>query len=212
MNAHFMRAIERCRRDPGEDLISQMILAREEGQQMTDQEIVTQCNLLLIAGNITTTDLIGNGMKALLHHPEQLAILRSHPELIGNAVEEMLRYDSPVTQTGRNVQTERTLLHGCPMHRGDSVAVSLAAANHDPQANPDPERFDIRRSDIRHQSFGGGKHLCLGAWLARVESQEAIAALLQRLPSLRFSPRGFHYRAVPSLRGLAQFWLDTGSE
>ena len=208
MNAYFMRMIEHCRREPGDDLISGMILAQEEGSRMTDAEILSQCNILLIAGNVTTTDLIGNGMKALLDHPSQLALLRSRPDLIANAVEEMLRYDAPVVQTGRNVQAPRTL-GGCPMHLGDSLTLSLAGANHDPNVNAYPERFDIQRSEIRHQSFGGGKHLCLGAFLARVEAQEAILALLERFPKLSRPYRTLRYRAVPGLRGLEELWLST---
>jgi hypothetical protein len=175
---------------------------------MTDDEIVTQCNLLLIAGNVTTTDLIGNGVKALLDHPQELAKLRARPELINNAIEEILRYDSPVTNSGRNVQREQSM-RGCPMNLGDSITVSLAAANHDPEANPNPERFDIERADIQHQSFGGGKHTCLGAPLARVEAQEGITALLQRFPTLRPSARGLKYRSIPSFRGLSEYWLQS---
>jgi cytochrome P450 len=208
LNAYFQKMIELRRATPRDDLISDMVHAEESGDHMTDEEIVTQCNLLLIAGNVTTTDLIGNGVKALLDHPQELAKLRARPELINNAIEEMLRYDSPVTNSGRNVQRELTL-RGCPMHLGDSITVSLAAANHDPDANPNPERFDIERADIQHQSFGGGKHTCLGAPLARVEAQEGITALLQRFPSLQPSARGLKYRTIPSFRGMSEYWLKT---
>ena len=206
LNAYFQRMIELRRAAPRADLISDMVHAEEAGDHMTDQEIVTQCNLLLIAGNVTTTDLIGNGVKALLDHPQELAKLRARPELINNAIEEILRYDSPVTNSGRNVQRELSV-RGCPMQLGDSITVSLAAANHDPEANPDPQRFDIERADIQHQSFGGGKHTCLGAPLARVEAQEGITALLQRFPKLQPAPRGLKYRAIPSFRGMSEYWL-----
>ena len=208
LNAYFQKMIELRRATPRDDLISDMVHAEESGDHMTDEEIVTQCNLLLIAGNVTTTDLIGNGVKALLDHPQELAKLRARPELINNAIEEILRYDSPVTNSGRNVQRELTL-RGCPMHLGDSITVSLAAANHDPDANPNPERFDIERADIQHQSFGGGKHTCLGAPLARVEAQEGITALLQRFPNLQPSARGLKYRTIPSFRGMSEYWLKT---
>lgn len=207
LNAYFQRMIELRRAAPRADLISDMVDAEEAGDHMTDQEIVTQCNLLLIAGNVTTTDLIGNGAKALLDHPQELAKLRARPELINNAIEEILRYDSPVTNSGRNVQRELSV-RGCPMQLGDSITVSLAAANHDPEVNPDPQRFDIERADIQHQSFGGGKHTCLGAPLARVEAQEGISALLQRFPKLQASPRGLKYRAIPSFRGMSEYWLQ----
>jgi len=208
LNAYFQRMIELRRAAPRADLISDMVHAEEAGDHMTDEEIVTQCNLLLIAGNVTTTDLIGNGVKALLDHPQELAKLRARPELINNAIEEILRYDSPVTNSGRNVQRELSM-RGCPMQLGDSITVSLAAANHDPEANPDPQRFDIERTNIQHQSFGGGKHTCLGAPLARVEAQEGIIALLQRFPNLQPSPRGLKYRTIPSFRGMSEYWLAT---
>jgi cytochrome P450 len=208
LDEYFRKMIALRRTAPRGDLISNMLQAEEEGSHMTDDEIVTQCNLLLIAGNVTTTDLIGNGVKALLDHPQELAKLRARPELINNAIEEILRYDSPVTNSGRNVQREQSL-RGCPMSLGDSITVSLAAANHDPEANPNPERFDIERTDIQHQSFGGGKHTCLGAPLARVEAQEGITALLQRFPTLRPSSRGLKYRSIPSFRGLSEYWLQS---
>jgi cytochrome P450 len=208
LDDYFRKMIEVRRAASRDDLISDMVHAEEAGNRMTDDEIVVQCNLLLIAGNVTTTDLIGNGMKALLDHPQELAKLRARPDLINNAIEEMLRYDSPVTNSGRNVQRELSM-RGCPMHLGDSVTVSLAAANHDPEANPDPERFDIERADIQHQSFGGGKHTCLGAPLARVEAQEAITALLRRFPNLQPSPRGLKYRSIPSFRGMSEYWLQS---
>lgn len=206
LDAYFRRMIELRRAAPRTDLITDMVRAEEAGDHMSDAEIVTQCNLLLIAGNVTTTDLIGNGVKALLDHPQALAKLRARPDLMNNAVEEILRYDSPVTNSGRNVQRELSM-RGCPMNMGDSVTVSLAAANHDPEANPDPDRFDIERADIQHQSFGGGKHTCLGAPLARVEAQEGITALLQRFPKLQPSARGLKYRTIPSFRGMSEYWL-----
>lgn len=206
LNDYFQRMIDERRAAPREDLIMAMLRAEESGDQMSDAEIIMQCNLLLVAGNVTTTDLIGNGVKVLLEHPAELAKLRARPDLLPNAVEEILRFDSPVTNAGRNVQREMSM-RGCPFHVGESVTLSLAAANHDPEANADPERFDIERRDIQHQSFGGGKHFCLGAPLARVEAQEAIDTLFARFRQLRMSTRGLRYRAIPSFRGLAEFWL-----
>jgi cytochrome P450 len=200
------RVIKTRRQQPGTDLISTMIAAVEDQERLTDSEIVSQCSLILVAGNVTTSDLIANGIKALLQHPDQLAALRAEPELIVNAVEEVLRYDSSVTQASRLV-TADTSVTGCPMRKGESISVSLASANRDPSANPEPDRFDIRRKDIRHQSFGGSKHLCLGAHLARVETQEAILALIQRFPSLSLAEQKFDYRPVPSFRALKQLWV-----
>jgi cytochrome P450 len=208
LDGYLTALINARRREPRDDLISSMIASAEDEQPMSDAEILGQSKLLLVAGNITTTDLIANSMKALLTHPDQLAALRAQPELIGNAVEEVLRYDSPVTQASR-VADANLSFHGCPMHRGESVFVSLAAANHDPRANPDPERFDIRRRDIRHQSFGGGNHMCLGAALARLEAQEGIRALLQQFPNLSLAGREFRYKATPSFRSLQELWVST---
>ncbi len=209
LSEYLDQVIAARRRRPDTDLISSMITADEGETPMSDSEIRGQTNLLLVAGNLTTSDLIANGVKALLSHPEQLAALRADPELIGNAVEEVLRYDSPVTQANR-VLTQDESFHGCPMQRGQSITVSLAAANHDPRTHSKPDVFDIRRKEIRHQSFGGGKHLCLGAWLARVEAQEAILGLLRRFPQLSLLEQTFEYRPVPSFRGLEQLWVSRG--
>jgi cytochrome P450 len=208
LDAVFQHNIDARRRKPGADLISAMVLAEEDGDRMTDAEIISQCNLLLIAGNVTTTDLIGNGVKALLDHPDELAKLRRRPELLANAVEEMLRYDSPVTQSGRTANREMTI-GGCPIHKGESISVSLAAANHDPAIHPEPHRFDIERQNPSHESFGGGRHFCLGAPLARVEAQETIAALLARYPRLTPAPRPLQYRTIPGFRGLSAYWVGT---
>jgi cytochrome P450 len=207
LTEYLGRVIETRRQQPGTDLISTMIAANEDQERMTDSEIVSQCSLILVAGNVTTSDLIANGIKALLQHPDQLAALRAQPELIVNAVEEVLRYDSSVIQANRVVPAD-TSVTGCPMHKAESITVSLASANRDPNANPEPDRFDIRRKDIRHQSFGGNKHLCLGAHLARVETQEAILALIQRFPNLSLVEQEFNYRPVPSFRALTQLWVS----
>lgn len=192
----------------GDDLLSQMLRAEEEGETLTHREIITQCDLLLVAGNVTTTDLIGNGVRALLQHPEQLAKLRADRQLIEKAVEEMLRFDSPVTNSGR-VSHADTEVAGCPVHKGESLSVSLAAANRDPAAYHEPNCFDIERQDTQHQAFGGGRHLCLGAHLARLEAQEAILGLIDRFPLLRLADRGFTHHAIPSFRGMSECWVAT---
>jgi len=202
----FREEIAKRRVAPAEDLISAMVAAEQDGDKFTEDEIVQQCNLLLIAGNITTTDLIGNGMKALLDHPDQMQALREAPELIPNAVEEMLRYDSPVINAGRIADDEMEIA-GCPIHKGEQIAVSLAAANRDPDLNPDPDRFDVRRTNPQYVSFGGGRHFCLGAPLAKLEAQEAFRGLLARYARLRASQRPVVYRAVPGFRGMDEFWV-----
>jgi hypothetical protein len=168
--------------------------------------MITQANLLLIAGNVTTTDLIGNGVKALLENPEQWQKLRENPQLIKNAVEEMLRFDSPVVNSGRIANRDLTV-KGCPVVKGESLNTSLAAANRDPNVYPNPNQFDIERADTHHQSFGGGRHLCLGAHLARLEAQEAILGLIEKYPNLKLSDKGHEYHAIPSFRGMSHFWV-----
>ena len=208
LNEFFHAEIGRRRQQPGDDLISDMLRAEEAGERLSEREIVTQCNLLLIAGNVTTTDLIGNGVKALLDNPDQLRKLMSDPALLENAVEEMLRFDSPVTNSGR-IANREVDFGGCPVHEGESLSTSLAAANHDPDVYPQPASFDITREDTHHQSFGGGRHLCLGAHLARIEAQEAILGLLAHFPVLRMSDRGYIYASVPSFRGMSECWVTT---
>ena len=162
LNAYLQRAIDERRAAPREDLISAMIAVEEAGDLMTTEEIVTMCGLLLTAGNLTTTDLIGNGVLALLEHPEQMQLLRDDPSLIKNAVEEMLRYDSPVVETARIAEAE-TEIGGCPMKKGESALVFLATANRAEGVYERPNEFDITRKDVHHHSFGGGVHFCLGA-------------------------------------------------
>jgi hypothetical protein len=207
LRSYFMDLIKQRRQAPGTDLISNLIVAKDgDSQPLTDEEVMAQCQLLLIAGNVTTTDFIGNAIRVLLMHPEQLAALRAEPELITNAMEEVLRYDSPVMQATRIIPEDMTF-GGCPFHKGQSLQVSLASANRDPRANPDPDRFDIRRRDVRHQSFGGNRHLCLGAHLARLEAQEAVSALLGRYPKLELVEQEFQFRAWPGFRGTHQLWV-----
>ena len=206
LEGFFLAEIERRSTNLGEDLLSDMIRANVDGESLSTEEIVTQCRLLLIAGNVTTTDLIGNGVNALLDNPRQLQKLREDPTLIANAVEEVLRFDSPVVSSGRIPNREITI-GGCPMEKGVSLSPSLAAANRDPAVYPEPDTFDIARKDTHHQSFGGGRHLCLGAHLARMEAQEAILGLLARYPNLEHGERGRVRHAIPSFRGFSEFWV-----
>jgi cytochrome P450 len=209
LSRYLSGAVAKRRRDRGEDLISSLIAAEEDGEHLDEAEIVNVCRLLLVAGNVTTTDLIGNGVFALLSHPEELAKLQARPELIGATVEEVLRYDSPVVQAARQM-TASGHIGGCPVDAGQSVVAMLSAANHDPDIHRDPHSFDIERNDKRHFSFGGGAHFCLGAPLARVEGQVAISALFQRFPKLRLAP-GYTpaHKATPSLNGLESLWVES---
>jgi cytochrome P450 len=207
LNAYLQRAIVERRADPRDDLISALTAVEEGGEQLTDTEIVTMCELLLAAGNVTTTDLIGNGIWLLLRHPEQLRRLRDEPALIANAVEEILRFESPVVQTARIAVRDMTI-GGCPIHRGKSVLTMLAAANHDPGEYEEPDRFDVSRRDVHHRSFGGGAHFCLGAPLARLEAQLAIPAFFERFPRIRLADEPLEWRALPGFRGLAKLRVE----
>lgn len=206
LHRFFKEEINKRRQNLGEDLLSDMIRAEQEGDRLTEEEMILQANLLLIAGNVTTTDLIGNGVKALLDNPDQWQKLKKDPALIENAVEEMLRFDSPVINSGR-IANRDVNIGGCPVHKGESLNTSLAAANHDPEVYPEPTRFDIERKDTHHQSFGGGRHLCLGSHLAPLEAQEAILGLIERFPDLQHSTQGYTYHAIPSFRGMSNFWV-----
>ncbi|MEX2238749.1 MAG: cytochrome P450 [Dehalococcoidia bacterium] len=208
LDAYLERVLEERKQEPRDDLISMLIAAEVEGDHLSDHEIMAMVSLLLAAGNVTTTDLIGNGVLALVTNRSAWQKLQADPSLIKNAVEEMLRYDSPVTQTGR-IPLADTTIGGCPMRAGDSITPSLAAANHDPALNPDPERFDITRQSPKHFSFGGGVHYCLGAPLARLEAQIAVLSLVRRFPNLRIAGEALEWRRIPSFRGLAKLPMIT---
>jgi len=207
--AYLERTIAARRAHPRDDLISDLIAVEEGGDRLTDDEIVIMCELLLVAGNVTTTDLIGNGIWLLLRHPGELQRLHADPGLIANAVEEILRVESPVVQTGRIAMSEIEI-GGCPIHRGESVLTLLAAANRDPSEYPEPDRFDITRQDVHHRSFGGGAHFCLGAPLARLEGQLAIAAFVERFPRVRLADEPLEWRAFPAFRGLVKLPVVVG--
>jgi cytochrome P450 len=186
MTEYFGSLIERRRLDPGSDVTSGLIAAHDEGDKLSAEELVANCVLLLFAGHETTTHLIGNGLQALMRHPEQFADLKAHAgdrAVIRNAVEEMLRWDGPIL-AGVRVVTEPFALHGRELQRGDRLFPFVAAANRDPEMFPDPDRFDIHRTEAgRHVTFGYGIHFCLGAPLARLEGEIAFTALLRRFES-----------------------------
>jgi cytochrome P450 len=210
LDAYFRRVIAERRAAPRADLVSSMIDVRDDdGVPMTDEQIGVMCGLLLAAGNVTTTDLIGNGVLALLRHPSELEKLRDDPSLIKNAVEEMLRYDSPVVETARQPMEDATI-GGCPVAARHSVVPLLSAANHDPAVYPEPHRFDITRADTHHHSFGGGVHFCLGAPLARLEAQIAIGGLVARFPALRLADEPLEYRKLPGFQGMRRLQVVVG--
>ena len=199
----YMRALmaERAK-EPRDDLISDMMALKAQGAALSVGEISNNLQGLLIGGNLTTTDLIGNGIWLLLTHPDQLAKLKADP---GSAVEEMLRYESPVDITGRIAPRDMEV-GGCPMKQSQSLIFSLRGANRDPQAFPEPNRFDIARKDAPHVAFGGGLHLCIGAPLARLEAQVAILSFFARFPNARLAKPDEkpQWRNLPFFRGLQE--------
>ena len=170
---YFAEIVAQRRRDPQGDLISALVAAEEAGDRLSLVELLSTLVLLLVAGNETTTKLIGNGILALLRNPHELERLRADPSLIENAVEELLRYDGPVQLTSRLAKEDRELC-GRTARKGDQVVLLLAGANRDPDAFADPDRLDLGRRDVRHLAFSQGIHFCLGAQLARLEASIAL--------------------------------------
>lgn len=176
---------EKVRKDPGTDLISQLVIAEESGQQLTEQELLGVVSLLIIAGHETTVNLIGNGILALLEHPEQRELLMKQPELIHKAIEEMLRYNGPVEFSTSRWALEDIEFRGQHIAQGELVIVALDSANRDEQQFKDADVFDITREKSSHLAFGTGIHLCLGAPLARLEGEIAVSTLLHRFPNMQ---------------------------
>jgi hypothetical protein len=201
---YFQQLFELRRSNPGDDLITQLVQAEEDGSKLTNEELTANIILLFGAGHETTVNLIGNGLLALHRNPDQLALLKAKPELITNAIEEFLRYDSSVQATGRVALQDIEDLGGKKIPKGESVLCLLGSANHDPAVYPDqPQRLDITRPNVRPLSFGGGIHFCLGAQLARIEAEIAIATLLRRLPDLKLDDaENPEWRPTFVLRGL----------
>ncbi len=208
---YFQAEVERRRRHPGDDLVSILIAAREEGDKLSEAELMAFIVVLLLAGNETTTNLIGNGMRALAEHPEQLAMLRARPELMASAIEEMLRYDAPAQCAVRFTGAPAEVA-GVAVPAGSMAFVVLAAANRDPAQFPEPERFDIARTPNEHLAFGAGIHFCIGAALARIQASIAIGAALDRFPHLKLAAPGapLAYKGSYFLRGLAELPMAIG--
>jgi hypothetical protein len=181
--SYFDELIAARRAAPTDDILSGMIRAEEHGDILSGRELISQAIGLLIAGFETTIGLIGNGVRALLQHPEQLRTLRARPDLIASAVDECLRYDGPIVLTAR-VLHEDAEFGGTILPRNAMVWAQLAAANRDPEQFPDPDTFDVARRPNDHVAFGGGAHFCLGAHLAQLEGQVAIGQLVQRFDDL----------------------------
>ncbi|MDO7908059.1 cytochrome P450 [Paenibacillus sp. JX-17] len=200
---------EHVREEPGTDLISQLVAAEEQGDKLTEQELFSVVALLIIAGHETTVNLIGNGMLALLEHPEQRKLLLEQPDLIQQAIEEMLRYNGPVEFSTTRWAGEDLVFKGHTFAKGDMVIVALDAADRDPAQFKDADLFDITREKSPHLAFGKGIHLCLGAPLARLEGEIAVTTLLNRYPDLQLSQevKDLEWRSGMIVRGVKEIPL-----
>ncbi|GAB1542960.1 cytochrome P450 [Scytonema sp. NUACC21] len=188
-------------KNPQEDLISALIAAREQSDKLSQEELLSTCILLFATGEETTVNTIGNGMLALLRHPEEMEKLKREPTIIQSAVEEILRYDSPVQITNR-IAIDNLEIGNQTIQAGEKIVLCLGAANRDPSQFPDPDRLNIHRSENNHLAFGDGIHYCLGAALARAQAQIAINTLIQQFPDLQLASDKLEWRKNVALRGL----------
>lgn len=208
LSDYFAAVCDARRTAPRDDLISALVAAEESGDRLTQKELLSTLVLLLVAGNETTTNLISNALLALLRHPAELAKLQRSPERISDALEELLRYDSPVQFTSRAAK-EDVELGGHRIRKGQQVVVLLGSANRDEAMFPDPDRLDLDRPTPRHLSFSHGLHFCLGAQLARLEASLALEALITRFPKLALPDQPIAWSDNTILRGPKELWLET---
>jgi cytochrome P450 len=201
MKTYIADRMNELRQHPNEGLICSLMIAEVDGQHLTDEEVIASTIVTIIGGHETTTNLIASGFLSLLHNPDSLEHLRGHPEIVVSAVEELLRYESPVQYTGRLAPTD-TELGGKRIRKGEKVVAVLAAANRDPNRFPDPDSLDLLRSDNRHLAFGWASHFCFGAPLARMQGQIAFATLLRRLSRPALVHETARWRSNAVLRGL----------
>jgi cytochrome P450 len=201
LRGYLRGLIERRRSDPGDDLMSALIHVEESGDQLTEEEIIATCNLLLIAGHETTVNLIANAILAMLRHPSQWSALAADPQRVAAVVEETLRFDPPVQLMGRIAADDMTI-GDTVVPKGDVMMLLLAAAHHDPAAVDRPDEFDPDRETIRHLGFGKGPHFCLGAPLARLEAAVALSKVTARFPAARLAAEP-QYKPNLTLRGMA---------
>ncbi|MCY1063453.1 cytochrome P450 [Nannocystis sp. RBIL2] len=213
LNRFLRRMVQLRREQPGDDLVTALVQAEEGGDRLGEDELISMVFLLLFAGHETTVNLIGNGVLALLQHPDQLELLRGRPELIDSAIEELLRFTNPVGTVSPRFVREDLEIAGVRIARGTTLTLLLASANLDETAFADAGRLDIMREPNRHVAFGFGAHYCLGAPLARVEARVAIPALLRRFPGLRLAVPAdkIRWRANMGLRGLESLPLSVAS-
>jgi cytochrome P450 len=208
LEAYFTELMAARRIVPKDDLVSDMVALQASGEAvMEDQELCTNLQALLVGGNLTTTDLIGNGIWLFLTHPDQLTALKAHPDLAAQAVEEVLRFEAPVSVTSRIVAEDREVA-GCPMKKSQPVWMSLAGANRDPSVFEAPEAFDITRKRPSHIAFGGGPHICIGAPLARIEARHVYFKVFERWPELKLAREEIAWRTLPFFRGIERLMVE----
>lgn len=198
---YFTETMAARRAAPRDDLISDMVRLQAEGAALSDDELRINLTALLVGGNLTTTDLIGNAVRLLLLHPAELAKLKADPSIINAVVEEVLRYEPPVDITGRIANRDMEIA-GCPVKSRQALTMSLRAANRDPEVYDDPHGFNVSRKHRPHVAFGGGAHICIGAPLARLEAQVALVRLFERFPDLKLVETSPEWRTLPFFRGL----------
>jgi cytochrome P450 len=201
MTAYFRAALRQQRTHPREGLINALLSAEQDGDRLTEEEIIANVIITMVGGQETTTNLIGNGLLTLLRHPDQLARLRAEASLIPSAVEELLRYESPSQHTAR-LAPDDVVLGGKQIRKRQAVIAVMGAANRDPERFPDPDGLDLCRQDNRHVAFAWASHFCFGAALARLEGQITFATVLRRFPHLRLEPDPLVWRQNLGLRGL----------
>lgn len=201
MCSYFRAAVKKRRQHPGDDLIWALLNAELDGDSLSEEEVVANSIMLMTGGQETTVNLIGNGTLTLLRHPDQLEKLRANPSLVHSAIEELLRYESPIQYTSR-LASDDVQVGGKTIRKGQAVIAVMGAANRDPERFPDPDRLDICRQDNRHLAFAWGAHFCFGAPLARLEGQVAFETMLRRMPNLRLEPGTATWRENLSFRGL----------
>ena len=198
---YFRNLISQRAKEPQDDLISYLITTRDENEKLSEEEVLSTCMLLFVTGEETTVHTIGNGMLALLHYPGQMEKLKQEPQIIQTAVEEILRYDSPVQMTAR-IASDKLEIDNQTIQKGEKILLCLGGANRDPAQFPNPDQFDILRQENNHLAFGDGIHRCLGAALARTEAEIAINSLVQQLPNLKLASDKLEWRKNIVLRGL----------
>jgi cytochrome P450 len=204
---YLRNLLHQRRKAPKDDLISGLMAAEEQGDRLSEDELLGMCVFLLLAGHDTTLSLVGNAILSLVHHPDQLELLKHDPARISMAVEEFLRYESPVQMTFRLALVDMEI-EGRRIEKGQYVCIALGAANRDPDQFPDPDRLDIARHENRHLAFGGGIHFCPGAPLGQMEAQIAINTLLRRMPNLRLDTDQPEWRRMVVFRGLKRLPLS----